>query len=408
MNSLELAEALVKRSEVAEGDKKLVLLVMDGVGDIRHPSNDYRTPLEDADCPNLDDLAARSAVGRIIPVDYGITPGSGPAHLGLFGYDPRVVEIGRGVMEVVGIGMELEEGDVAARANFCTIQDDTVVDRRAGRPETRVSAEKVRLLQEKVGRIEDVEIIMQAGMGHRFGVIFRGPGLMGGVNDTDPHENGEPIHEARAEEQGQEKTARIINEFQRRALEVLEGGDPINGMVMRGFSGRPGIAALQERFGLRCGAIATYPMYRGLASLVGMGLVETGKAVEDEFQACLDHWDDYDYFFIHVKPTDEAGEDGDHGKKVEAIEATDEKLPMLLDAGPEVLAVTGDHSTPCSMKLHSWHPVPLLLHSPRCGADCAEGFTEAACNTGGLGIFRAMYLLPLMLANAGLLDKYGA
>jgi 2,3-bisphosphoglycerate-independent phosphoglycerate mutase len=195
---------------------------------------------------------------------------------------------------------------------------------------------------------------------------------------------------------------------QQRALEVLEGGDPINGIIMRGFSSRPDIPTIDERYGLRCGAIATYPMYRGLASLVGMDLLETGQSVEDEFQACLDNWDDYDYFFIHVKPTDEAGEDGSHERKVEAIEATDEKLPILLEAGPEVLAVTGDHSTPCPMKLHSWHPVPLMLHSPRCGADCASGFTEAACNTGGLGIFRAMYLLPLMLANAGLLDKYGA
>jgi len=408
MNSLELAEELVKRGEIAEGNKKLVLLVMDGVGDIRHPSNDYSTPLEDADCPNLDELASRSAVGRIIPVDYGITPGSGPAHLGLFGYDPRVVEIGRGVMEVVGIGMELQKGDVAARANFCTVEDGVVVDRRAGRPATEESAKKVRLLQDEIGRIEDIELIMQAGRGHRFGVIFRGPGLMGGVSDTDPHEDGEPIHEARAEVEGQEKTAEIINEFQQRALEVLEGDDPINGIIMRGFSSRPDIPTIQERFGLRCGAIATYPMYRGLASLVGMDLVETGQSVEDEFRACLDNWDDYDYFFIHIKPTDEAGEDGSHERKTEAIEAVDESLPILMDAGPEVVAVTGDHSTPCPMKLHSWHPVPLMLHSPRCGADCCPTFSEASCNAGTLGIFRAMYLLPLMLANAGLLDKYGA
>jgi 2,3-bisphosphoglycerate-independent phosphoglycerate mutase len=408
MNALQLAEELVKRSEVEEGVRKLVLLVMDGVGDIRHPDNRFHTPLEEAQTPNLDKLAARSALGRIIPVDYGITPGSGPAHLGLFGYDPREVEIGRGVLEVVGMSMALKPGDVAARANFCTVQDGVVADRRAGRPATEVSAEKVKVLQQKVPRIEDVEVIIKAGKGHRFGIIFRGPGLAGGVSDTDPHENGEPIHEAEPDGEAARKTARVVNALQERALEVLEGHEPMNAIVMRGVSSRPDIPGLPDRFGLRCGAIATYPMYRGLASLVGMDLLETGQSVEEEFATCLESWDDYDYFFVHVKPTDEAGEDGAHGRKVSAIEAVDEKLPMLLGAGPEVLAVTGDHSTPCPMKLHSWHPVPLLLHSPRCGADGRLRFTETDCNVGSLGIFRSMYLLPLMLANAGLLDKFGA
>ncbi len=408
MDALEIAEQLAKRSEIAEGKKKLILLVLDGVGDIRHPSNGYRTPLEDAECPALDELASRSALGRIIPVDYGITPGSGPAHLGLFGYDPRVVEIGRGVLEAVGMGMELNRGDVAARANMCTVEDGVVVDRRAGRPKTEESAEKVELLNREIGQIEGVKVIFQAGKGHRLGVILRGEGLVGGVSDTDPHEDNEPIQEARPEAEGSEKTARIVNKLQQEALEVLSGGEPINGLIMRGVSGLPDIPSIQERFGLRCGAIATYPMYRGLASLVGMDLLETGQSVEEEFQTYLDNRDDYNYLFIHVKATDEAGEDGAHGRKVAAVEAVDEKLDMLLDSEPEVLAVTGDHSTPCPMKLHSWHPVPLMLNSPRCAADCAEAFTEANCNTGSLGIFRAMYLMPLMLANAGLLDKFGA
>ncbi len=406
MNALELAEELVKRGEI-EGNK-LILLVLDGVGDIRHPDNHYSTPLEDADTPNLDELASRSAVGRIIPVDYGITPGSGPAHLGLFGYDPRRVEIGRGVLEVVGMGMELRQGDLAARANACTVQDGVVVDRRAGRPETEVTAKAVQTLQEEIGRIDDVELIMQAGKGHRFGIILRGPGLVGGITDTDPHEDNEPIQESRAENPEQQKTAEIVNELQQRALQVLEGGDPISGIIMRGVSGLPGIAGIQDRFGLRCGAIATYPMYRGLASLVGMDLLETGQSVEEEFRTCLDRWEDYDYFFIHVKAPDEAGEDGAHERKVRAIEAVDPALPILLEGGPEVLALTGDHSTPCPMQLHSWHPVPLLLNSPRCAADRVPAFNEQECNSGSLGIFRAMYLLPLMLANAGLLDKYGA
>lgn len=408
MDALQIAEELVKRKEVRESAKKIVLLVLDGVGDIRHPENGYRTPLDEARTPNLDALAARSALGRIIPVDYGITPGSGPAHLGLFGYDPRKVEIGRGVLEVVGMGMELQPGDVAARANFCTVRDGKVLDRRAGRPATEVSAEKVTLLQKEIGRIGDVELIMQPGKGHRFGIIFRGPGLAGGVSDTDPHENGEPVHEAAAETEAAGKTAQVVNEFVRRALQALEGGDPINGVLTRGIAGRPDVPTLQERFGLRCGAIATYPMYRGLASLVGMDVLATGQSSREEFQTYLESRDDYDFFFIHIKPTDEAGEDGDHARKTAAIEDVDEVLPMLTESAPEVLAITGDHSTPCPMKLHSWHPVPLLLHSPRCGADCRPRFTEEECNVGSLGIFHAMYLFPLMLANAGLLDKYGA
>jgi 2,3-bisphosphoglycerate-independent phosphoglycerate mutase len=406
--SLEIAEELVKRSEIAGNGKKLVLLVMDGLGDIRAAENGYRTPLELAQTPHLDALTPHSALGRIIPVDYAITPGSGPAHLGLFGYDPRVVEIGRGVMEVVGMGMELKGGDVAARANFCTVKGNTVTDRRAGRPATELSAQKVKLLQQKIGKIEDVQLIMEAGKGHRFGIILRGPGLAGGVNDTDPHQDGHEIHEAKAEIKGAEKTARIVNQFQKKALDILKDGHPINGVLMRGISSRPDIPTMQERVGLRCAAIATYPMYRGLASLVGMDLLETGPSVEDEFQTYLDSIDRYDYFFIHVKPTDEAGEDGAQDRKVKAIEAVDAGLPKFLEAKPEVLAVTGDHSTPCPMKLHSWHPVPLLLHSPRCGADGAMKFTEAHCNAGSLGIFRAMYLLPLMLANGEMLDKFGA
>jgi 2,3-bisphosphoglycerate-independent phosphoglycerate mutase len=408
MDALRIAEQLVKRQEIAEGHKKLVLLVLDGVGDIRHPSNGFRTPLEDAQTPNLDALAQRSALGRIIPVDYGITPGSGPAHLGLFGYDPREVEIGRGVLEVVGMGMELRPGDVAVRANFCTVEDGVVTDRRAGRPETEVSAAKVKLLQEALGKVGDVELVMQAGKGHRFGIAFRGPGLAEGVSDTDPHENGEPIHQAHAETPEAQKTADVVNEVVVRAQELLAESAPLNAILTRGLSGPPAIPALEERFGLRCAAVATYPMYRGLASLVGMTLLETGASVAEEFRTYLEHQGEYDYFFIHVKPTDEAGEDGSHERKVEAVEEVDAALPALLESGPEVLAVTGDHSTPCPMKLHSWHPVPLLLHSPRCAADCRPRFTEDECNSGGLGIFRSMYLMPLMLANAGLLDKFGA
>lgn len=409
MDSEKLVESLVKeRSAWPHEHVSLVLLVIDGVGDVRHPDFGYATPLEAAETPNLNDLARRSALGRIIPVDYGITPGSGPAHLGLFGYDPREIEIGRGVLEAVGIDMDLQSGDVAARANFCTIKDGLVVDRRAGRPATEVSAEKCGLLQQELGRIEDVQLIIKAGKGHRFAVIFRGPDLAGGVTDTDPHENNEPVHTAEAQDPNAEKTARIVNEFQRRAVEILAGHEPLSGIVMRGVAERPRIPGMEERFGLRSAAIATYPMYRGLAKLAGMELLQTGQSVEEEFRTYAQAKRDYDFTFIHVKGTDEAGEDGDFDRKVSVIAEVDRELPIILGQEPDALAITGDHSTPCCMKLHSWHPVPLLLHSAHCDASGLTRFTEQTCNRGPLGIFLSMHLMSLMMANAGLLDKFGA
>ncbi len=404
-----IVESLVKeRSAWPHEHVSLVLLVIDGVGDVRHPDFGMRTPLEAAQTPNLDELAPRSALGRVMPVDYGITPGSGPAHLGLFGYDPREVEIGRGVLEALGLDMDLKTGDVAARANFCTISGGLVVDRRAGRPATQVSAEKCKLLQQELGRIEDVEVIVQPGKGHRFAVLFRGPGLAEGVSDTDPHENGQPLHEAISLRPEAEKTARIVGEFQRRAEEVLSGHEPLNGILMRGIAERPSLPGMQERFGLRAATIATYPMYRGLAKLAGMELLQTGPRVADEFRCYAESKDDYDYHYIHVKATDEAAEDGDFDRKVSAIEEVDRHLPIIVEKMPDALAITGDHSTPCCMKLHSWHPVPLLLHSPRCDAGGQRRFTEHECSEGSLGIFLAMHLMSLLMANAGLLDKFGA
>lgn len=409
MNGIEIAETLVKdRRSWPHENMSLVLLVMDGVGDVRHPKFGYRTPLEAARTPNFDKLAVGSALGRIIPVDYGITPGSGPAHLGLFGYDPREIEIGRGVLEALGLDMDVQFGDVCARTNFCTIKDGIVVDRRAGRPPDEVSAEMVKLLQKEITKIEDVEVVLRPGKSHRFAAVLRGPGLAEGVTDTDPHEVGNPLHEAKPTRPEAEKAARIIAAFQQKALDVLAGHDPLNAMLVRGVAERPRLAGLEERFGLRSAAIATYPMYRGLAKLAGMAILTTGETVEDEFRTYVETKADHDFAFIHVKGTDAAGEDGNFDAKVACIEETDAALPILLDARPDALAVTGDHSTPCCMELHSWHPVPLLLHSDRCDASGLSAFTEQTCTRGPLGIFHSMYLMPLLMANAGLLDKFGA
>ena len=409
MHSPAIAEKLVKeRKEWPGGGASVVLLVLDGLGDVRHPSFDFKTPLEAARKPNLDELAARSALGRIIPVDYGITPGSGPAHLGLFGYDPREIEIGRGVLEALGLDMDVEHGDVCARTNFCTVEDGRVVDRRAGRPADEVSAEKVKLLQKEITRLEDVEVIMRPGKSHRFAVVFRGPGLAEGVADTDPHVDGNPFHEPKALRPEAEKTARIVKQFARRTLEVLAGHEPLNGVLVRGIAERPRLQGFKERFNLRSAAVATYPMYRGLSKLAGMQVLSTGESIEDEFRTYVESKDDFDFTFIHVKETDAAGEDGNFDAKVAGIEKVDAALPIILEARPDALAITGDHSTPCCMKLHSWHPVPLLLHSARCDASGLTSFSEQTCTRGPLGIFHSMHLMSLLLANAGLLDKFGA
>jgi 2,3-bisphosphoglycerate-independent phosphoglycerate mutase len=264
------------------------------------------------------------------------------------------------------------------------------------------------LLSEKIKTIDDVEVMIKPGMGHRFVVMFRGEGLAGGVSDTDPHHEGEPIAKAKADTAAAKKTADVVNQFVARAVEALAGTEPMNGVLTRGVSSSPDIQDLKARFKLDSAAIATYPMYRGLASLVGMALLDTGKSTEDEFRTYLDNYDRFDFFFIHVKGTDEAGEDGSFDRKVSVLEEFDAALPVLLEKQPEALAITGDHSTPCPMKLHSWHPVPLMIVSPRCGADRKARFTEDACNSGGLGIFESRHLMSLLLANAGKLDKFGA
>jgi len=392
--------------------EKLVLLVLDGLGDIATEETGRATPLDRAHTPNLDRLAASSALGRMIPVRPAITPGSGPGHLGLFGYDPVDVQVGRGVIEALGLDIDLQSDDLAARANFCTLDPETdlITDRRAGRIATDINRQLTARLREHIHRIEDVSVLIQSGKSHRFVVVFRGPGLEGPILDTDPHHEGLPILPPKParETPGSLKAARIVRSFYEQALPLLRDAAPANGFLMRGIDMKPAIPTLGERFGLKCAAIASYPMYRGLAQLCGMTTVATGETPADEFQTYLDHYDEFQYFFIHIKPTDAAGEDGDFELKRTVIEQVDAALPILLSKKPGVLAITGDHSTPCPMEGHSWHPVPVLLHSRVCGIDGATRFTERTCNTGSLGFFESKYLLPLMLANAGMLDKYGA
>ncbi len=401
----------VLESLVLEQTTKIVLLVLDGLGDLPHPEHGNLTPLEAARTPRLDAIAPRAAQGRIRPVGPGITPGSGPGHLALFGYDPVANAVGRGVLEVIGAGMELRAGDIAARANFCTVDAaGQVTDRRAGRISTEACARLVDKLQREAARFDDIEVVLQAGKGHRFAAVLRGPKLADGVSDADPHVEGKPIPRSHAlePEPRAEKTARVVNAFLDRAREVLATESPANAALMRGISARPALPSYLERFKLRAAAIAAYPMYRGVAQLVGMGVHAVGESPEEAFAAAAGLWKDHDFFFIHIKGTDMAGEDGDFGAKVAVIEAVDAALPRLLDLSPDVLCVTGDHSTPVLMRGHSWHPVPALVLGKRCGADLSPRFHERQARTGSLGELASQDLIAILLANAGRLDKYGA
>jgi 2,3-bisphosphoglycerate-independent phosphoglycerate mutase len=392
---------------------KLALVVLDGLGDIATLAQGEVTPLEAAATPNLDALV-RSGVaqGRMIPVAPGITPGSGPGHLGLFGYDPLEFEVGRGVIEALGLGMELKAGDVAARANFCTLDKKGIVtDRRAGRIPTGRCEELCALLAKKIKKVGDVQVIITAGKEHRFVVIFRGKGLEGPLTSTDPNREGLPIAAAKpenAKSAAQKKTAKVVAEFYELALPSLAKQAKANGFLLRGIAHQPEIPAFEQRYHLRAACLAVYPMYKGLAQLVGMTKLEGPQTIAEQLRRYAAERENFDFFFIHYKYTDKFGEDGNFEAKRKAIEEFDAALPILLEHKPDVLAITGDHSTPCAMKGHSWHPQPVLLHSAFSGSDKLDRFTETGANLGSLGVFEAKHLMRLMQANARMFDKFGA
>jgi len=391
---------------------KLALVVMDGLGDIATREQGYLTPLEAATTPNLDALSRDSAQGRMYPLAPGITPGSGPGHLGLFGYDPLEYQVGRGVIEALGLGMELKPGDVCARANFATINAKGIVtDRRAGRIPTETCEKLCAMLSAKVKKIGDTEVIIIPGKEHRFVVVFRGKGLEGPLTDADPNREGFAIPTVKPRDPknaGQKKMAKLVAEFYKLALPIIGNEKPANGFLMRGIAHKPHIPLFEDRYKLRAAALAVYPMYKGLAQLVGMKKIEGPKNISEQFERYLAEYDNFDFFFIHFKYTDKYGEDGNFAAKKKAVEDFDAALPILLRKRPDVLAITGDHSTPAAIKGHSWHPQPVLLNSAYSGSDKLERFTETGANTGSLGLFESKYLIRLMQANAKMLDKFGA
>jgi 2,3-bisphosphoglycerate-independent phosphoglycerate mutase len=391
-----------------DNGSKIVLLIMDGLGGLPiEPGGP--TELEAARTPTLDCLAAEGTLGQTVPIRPGITPGSGPAHLALFGYDPIENEVGRGVLEATGVGLHVHEGDVAARGNFCTLDEQgKIIDRRAGRIPTE---EALPIVEKLAGiKIPGLDIELKHVKEYRFALILRGDDLHAEIEDTDPQHTGVPPLVAKAINKQSKKAAEYVQQWVKAAQELLADEPKANGVTLRGFSSDPRLPKFPEIYGLRSGCIAVYPMYKGVARLVGMDTIAfEGDSPEREFATAADHWDDYDFFFIHIKKTDSRGEDGDFSKKAEVIESVDRALEILLELKPNVLAVTGDHSTPASMRTHSWHPVPFLLWAPeRMRADHQTTFGERACQQGGLGTMPATDAMPLMMAHAGRLQKFGA
>ena len=401
MFDLELIKSISRPSPT-----KIVLLVIDGLGGLPRLETG-KTELETADTPNLDKLAAKGICGLSDPVGRGITPGSAPGHLALFGYDPISFNIGRGALEAVGIDFDLKPGDVAARGNFCSAEKaGLITDRRAGRISTEMCAELCRLLDGQV--VENVKIFVQPVREHRFIAVFRGGDLSPDVSDSDPQQLGVTPKIIAASSPEAERMAGIANQFVAQAKIILAEHLPANMLLLRGFSQRPHFPAMNEIYKLTPAAIASYPMYRGLARLVGMEALETGTSIEDEFKILEQHYANHDFFFLHVKGADSAGEDDDFERKVRVIEQVDKALSELLSMQPDVIVVSGDHSTPALLGGHSWHSVPVLVCSEWCRTDRIKEFSEAACISGGLGRFPATQIMPLAMANALKLSKFGA
>ena len=391
---------------VQPADTKILLVVMDGLGG--YADGEHGTELEEASTPHLDRLAAEGVTGLVEPVGPGITPGSGPGHLGLFGYDPERFELGRGALSAAGLDFELRPGDVAARGNLCTLAPDgTITDRRAGRIPDDEAAAIVNLLQERV-RLDGAEVFFRHEREHRVLVVLRGDGLDERVTDTDPQATGVPPLEPEPLDPDAKRTVELVDELDAQVRKLLADQPEANGLLLRGFDTHRHLPGFAERYRLRAAAVAIYPMYRGIARLLGMDVLGRPADLDEQLELLGGAWADYDYFFLHHKGTDSAGEDGDRPRKIAAIEALDAVVPRLRDLAPDVIAVSGDHSTPSQMAAHSWHPVPVLLWSERCGRDEAEEFGERWCRAGGLGLRPTKDLMALMLANAGRLAKYGA
>lgn len=387
---------------------KIILLVLDGLGGIAL-TPDGKSALEYAKTPNMDRLAEEGTLGQTVPIRYGITPGSGPAHLALFGYEPLEFVIGRGALSAAGINLPVKAGDIAARGNLCTLDENrNVIDRRAGRISHPEAAPVIELLNQV--QIPGVEVEVRQVKEYRFVVVMRGEGLNPALNDTDPQEVGVPPLKLEAQDPESKRSADLMNKWIEKAYQALADQPVTNGFLLRGFATDPGLPSYEDAYELEAVCIAEYPMYKGVSRLVGMDVIEgIDSGILGEFNAAKEHWNEHDFFFIHIKKTDSYGEDGNLEAKAMIIKEVDQALPLLLDLNPDVLIITGDHSTPSVLKSHSWHPVPFLLWAPKTHrTDLETAFTERNCARGGLGTFPAVETMSLALAHAGRLQKFGA
>lgn len=390
-----------------DNGSKIILLVMDGLGGLpMEPGS--QTELEAARTPNMDALTGRASLGLSEVVAPGFSPGSGPGHLALFGYDPLEYVIGRGVLEALGIGFDLQPNDVAIRCNFCTVDEEgNIADRRAGRIPTEEGIKRIELLRQI--NLPEVEIFVEPVKEYRFALVLRGEGLSAEIEDTDPQRTGVPPLPIEAQAPAAEKTAKLLRQWSAEANKILAAHPPANSFTLRGVAKDPGLPRFPEVYKIRSAAVAVYPMYKGVSRLVGMDVIDhAAETPAEEFAVVKQHWDAYDFFFVHIKKTDSYGEDGNFAAKVGVIESVDQALPALLDLKPDVLIITGDHSTPAKLKRHSWHPVPVLLAADSARFGPATTFGEASCRQGTLGQIRHVDLMPLALAHAMRLDKYGA
>lgn len=395
------------RNQMVPAQTKIAMLILDGLGGLpREPGG--KTELETAFTPNMNALAALSSLGMTMPIGPGITTGSGPGHLAIFGYEPLEYEFGRGALEALGADFELGPDDIAARGNFCSIDETGVLtDRRAGRLPTEDSLKLIDLL--RTIKINGAEFFIEPIKEHRFAFVMRAPGLGADLSGTDPLKNGVPPLPVNAIQPNSQTTASFLNQFIDQAKSLLADKHPANMIMLRGFAKLPTLPTYNELFKLHPAAVAINGMYRGVARLVGMDVLGVdGLTLADEFTTLEKYWQEYDFFYLHFKKTDTCGENGDFEGKVRAIEEFDALLPRLLALEPDVVIIGGDHSSPAVMKSHSWHPVPLLLYSKFVRADGIAEFGERTCVKGSLGLIPAKNVMPVALANAGRVAKYGA
>ncbi|HEX9016399.1 MAG TPA: 2,3-bisphosphoglycerate-independent phosphoglycerate mutase [Chloroflexota bacterium] len=400
VSTLDLAKELAVRTP-----SRIVLLVIDGLGGLPSDSTG-RTELETADVHNLDLLAWHSEVGLTVPLAPGITVGSGPGHLALFGYDPLEYRLGRGASSALGVDFPLRPGDVVARINFAAVDGaGLVLDRRAG----RISDEEGERLCSLLDAIDiGVETFVRPEKGHRALVVFRGEGLSSFLSDSDPQHEGMPVLPVTALSPDGQRSAGLANRFIKSASERLRGEGQANAVLLRGFASHPEIPSMSEVYGLNPAAISAFPTYRGVARAVGMEVLATGQTLEAEVDTLEENWGRFDFFYLHMKWTDSAGEDGRFADKVRLLEGIDRIIPRIRGLGPDVLAVAGDHSTPSSFREHTWHGVPFLVHSRWCMPSHVPSFDERECALGNLGVFPATRAMLLLMGHAGKLRKFGA